>query len=187
MTGQTAADTLEGKLSRVRLLALDVDGVLTDGMLMYGPQGEELKTFHVHDGLGISLARQSGLPSAIITGRNSEIITKRARELRIEHVLMGVRDKGAALRKLAEELHLDLSEICFVADDLNDLPALHLAGVAIAVADAAPEVKVVADYITARSGGCGAVREAVEVILRAQGRWEQAVSTFVANLEADGQ
>ena len=178
---------LEDKLRKIRLLVLDVDGVLTDGSLIYGPQGEELKTFHVHDGLGINLARQSGLRTAIITGRDSEIVAQRARDLRIEPVLQGVRNKAAALRDLAERLQLDLAEICYVADDLNDLPAVRLAGAVVAVADAAAEVKAAADYVTTRPGGRGAVRETVEVILKAQGRWEQAVAGFVAKLEADGQ
>lgn len=180
---------LATRLAAVRLLAMDVDGVLTDGRIHWGDatgSGEliELKSFDVKDGLGISVARAAGLPVAWITGRTSALVARRAHELRVEHLRQRVRDKAAALADLCRELQIPPGAAAFIGDDLNDLPAFETAGLRIAVADAAVEVRERADWITAASGGRGAVREAIEGILRARGEWEPAARRFLAALAA---
>lgn len=175
------------KLSAVKLLALDVDGVLTDGTIYIGTQGELCKGFNAKDGMGISCALRNGLKVAIITGRTSEIIRQRAQELGIAQVLEGVRDKHSALQQLAAELGLQQEEVAYVGDDLNDLPAFSAAGAAFAPADAADEVCDAADIILAHAGGRGAVREAIEMILQAQDKWQAIVAAYLACGQGDKQ
>jgi len=182
-----------GKLKRVRLLAMDVDGVLTDGSMVIGQHGDT-KVFNVLDGLGISLAMEAGLDIAWVSGNNSTVVTERARSLGVEEVHQAERYKSVALREVAERKGLSLEEVAYIGDDLNDLPAFEASGVAFAVANAAPEVKAAADYVTERSGGRGAVREVIEMILKAQGRWDDGVRAFLETLrrqqekgEAPGQ
>jgi 3-deoxy-D-manno-octulosonate 8-phosphate phosphatase (KDO 8-P phosphatase) len=146
-------------LARVRLLVLDVDGVLTDGRLFYGPKGELLKAFHVRDGYGIKEVAAAGITIAIISGRKSAAVARRAKELGIRHVTQGANDKLTALRKLAKARRVSLEECACVGDDTPDAPILAAAGVGIAVADAHPDALAVADLVTARLGGHGAVRE----------------------------
>jgi len=162
-------------MKQVRLLAMDVDGVLTDGRLVYSENGVETKVFHTRDGLGIRLAQAAGLTIAFLTARESEAVEDRAGELEVTELHQNVRDKAAKLQEIAARLGLDLAEVAYIGDDLNDLRALHVAGCAIAVADAAEEVRAVADYVTERPGGQGAVREAITAILRAQGVYERVV------------
>lgn len=173
------SDDLRERINHIKLLVLDVDGVLTDGKIIYTTEGHEIKTFDIQDGLGLLIARRAGLHTALLSGRISRTVGDRAKELEIEAISQNVKDKAQGIRDLAERFELDLSEVSFVADDLNDLPALELAGLAIAVANAAPEVKAIAHYATQRPGGSGAVREAVELILRTQGRWEEAVQKYL--------
>lgn len=175
------------RLSAVKLLALDVDGVLTDGTIYIGAQGELFKGFNAKDGMGISCALRSGLEVAIITGRTSEIIRQRAQELGIKHVLEGVREKKAALTKLAQTLGFALEETAYIGDDLNDLPAFSVAGAAFAPADAADEVCDAADIILAHAGGRGAVREAIEMILQAQDKWQAVVAAYLDCGQGDRQ
>ena len=156
-------------LARVRLLVLDVDGVLTDGRLFYGPKGELLKAFHVRDGYGIKKVAESGITVAIISGRKSEAVARRAKELGIRHVTQGANDKLAALRKLAKARGVSLEECACVGDDTPDAPILAAAGVGIAVADAHDDALSVADLITTRSGGQGAVREVCDWLIAARG------------------
>lgn len=160
------------------MIVLDVDGVLTDGKLFFSSDGEAIKGFHVRDGMGITLAHRAGIHTAIITGRTSKIVAKRAGELHIQDVCQGSSDKWAVLTVLRQKYHLDLTEICYIGDDLNDLPLVNTVGFSCAVADGAAEVKEAADYITQYAGGCGAVREVVEYILKAQGRWDDLVATY---------
>jgi 3-deoxy-D-manno-octulosonate 8-phosphate phosphatase (KDO 8-P phosphatase) len=169
------ADVLE-RAKRVKLLVLDVDGVLTDGGLYYGPEGEALKRFDVKDGHGIVLCRDTGLPAAILTARTSQAVEVRSRELRISHVLQGQRDKKAGLEILLERTGLTAEELAYIGDDVNDLPVLSRVGLAAAPADARDEVKAHAHYVCKNRGGHGAVRELCELLLRAQGRWEQALA-----------
>lgn len=160
----------------VKLLVLDVDGVLTDGGLYYGPEGEALKRFDVKDGHGIVLCRDTGLPSAILTARTSKAVEVRARELRIAYVLQGERDKKAGLEKLLAQCGLSPRELAYIGDDVNDLPVLSRVGFAAAPADARPEVKEHVHYVCENRGGHGAVRELCELLLRAKGLWEAALA-----------
>jgi 3-deoxy-D-manno-octulosonate 8-phosphate phosphatase (KDO 8-P phosphatase) len=160
----------QAALRRVRLLVLDVDGVLTDGRLFYGPKGETLKAFHVRDGFGIKQVAGAGITLAILSGRRSAAVASRARELGIRHVVQGASDKLAALRKLAKARGIPLEDCACVGDDTPDAPILEAAGLGIAVADAHPDALAVADLVTTRPGGHGAVREVCDWLMAARGR-----------------
>lgn len=166
------------RLAAVRLLALDADGVLTDGSINIGAEGELFKAFNVKDGLGISCALRSGLQVAVITGRRSAIIHRRCGELGITLLREGVKDKYAELAALQRELGLTREQTAYMGDDLNDLPAFAAAGVRLAPADAAAEVRCRADFVTAARGGRGAVREAAELLLKARGLWEDIAAGY---------
>lgn len=153
--------------SQIKLLILDVDGVLTDGRLFYGPQGECLKAFHVHDGLGIKKLQQAGINVAIISSRNSPMVSKRLQELGITHAFQGQHNKLAAYLELKQTLGLENTQIAAVGDDEPDLAMFAQAGIGIAVANATDKVKAQADWITTRKGGKGAVREICEQLLEA--------------------
>jgi 3-deoxy-D-manno-octulosonate 8-phosphate phosphatase (KDO 8-P phosphatase) len=155
-------------LRRVRMLVLDVDGVLTDGRLYYGTRGEALKVFHVRDGHGIKQLAAAEIAVAIISGRKSAAVTRRARELGIRHVAQGVTDKLASLARLARTQSLSLEQCACLGDDTPDAPMMQAAGVAIAVADAHRDALGVADLVTARPGGRGAVREVCDWLLDAR-------------------
>ena len=163
------------KASDIRLLALDVDGVLTSGAIIMGSLGEELKEFSVRDGLGIRIALGAGLEIAVISSRKSEIVEARCKELGINHVIQAAEDKAGLLMELASTLGLDSSQIAFLGDDLVDLKALRWAGLRIAVADACEEVLELSDLVTEAEGGFGAAREAIEFIMKSQGTWTGAV------------
>lgn len=164
---------------RVRLLLLDVDGVLTDGhiYLLSQPDGtaQEMKVFHSQDGAAMKLARIMGLRTGLITGRDSAANTRRAREMRLEFVLQKRAKKLPAYEEILRRAGLSDADVAYMGDDLPDLPVLARVGLAIAPGNAAPEVKRAAHYVTRRRGGGGAVREAVEAILRAQGVWRKAI------------
>lgn len=160
----------------IRLLCLDVDGVLTDGRIMLDSSGQEIKAFHVRDGLGIKLWQQAGHAVAIITSRSSPAVTHRAAELGIEHVFQGCRDKHQALEELLGRLGISHGETAAMGDDLPDLPVLSSVGLPIAVSDAAPEVREAAKWITSTPGGHGAVRECIEKLLQHQGHWENLLA-----------
>ena len=162
----------EQRAAAVRLLVLDVDGVLTDGRLYFGAEGEALKVFDVRDGHGVKLLREAGIEVAILSARRSPIVERRARELGITQVIQGASDKGASFAELAQALKVASEHCGYIGDDWPDLAALAQAGFAVTVADAAPEVRRVAHWVTAAAGGRGAVRELAEFILRAQGRFE---------------
>jgi 3-deoxy-D-manno-octulosonate 8-phosphate phosphatase (KDO 8-P phosphatase) len=165
------ADLL-ARAAAVRLAVFDVDGTLTDGRLWYGEAGLETKAFHVHDGLGLKRLQANGVQVAIISARLSQPVALRAEELGIAHVYQGQADKRACLRDLLDALALAPAEVAFVGDDLPDLPPMHLAGLAVAVANAHPWVIEHAHWTTRRSGGDGAVREVCDLILHAQGKSE---------------
>lgn len=169
------------QLRNIKALVCDVDGVITDGSIIYGIADEEMKIFDVKDGLAMKLAGWNNLPIIWLTGRLSEAVVRRAKELDVQ-VMQGVLHKADGLRAIAEKLNISLSEIAYLADDLNDLPALLIAGYPIAVNDAVPEVIAQAIYVTQASGGKGAVREVVELIFRAQQRWETAIETYLAHI-----
>jgi 3-deoxy-D-manno-octulosonate 8-phosphate phosphatase (KDO 8-P phosphatase) len=156
-------------LARIQAIALDVDGVLTDGGLWWGADGGEWKRFCFADIMGVSLARRAGLRLALISGEASPLVDRYAQKMLISHVVKGCRDKAAALREFAVAVELELSELCMMGDDINDLPALRLAGLAAAPANSAREVLAQAHFVAERSGGSGAVRELVELLLDARG------------------
>ncbi|MHC4802340.1 MAG: KdsC family phosphatase [Planctomycetota bacterium] len=164
--------------ANVELLCLDVDGVMTDGSIRLDDNAVETKRFHVRDGTGIKLWMKLGYQVAIITGRTGQVVVHRARELGITHVIQGTRDKAAALEQVLRELALAPEQAAVMADDLPDLPMMHRAGYAMAVADAVDEVRQQAAFVTTRPGGAGAVREAVEHLLKARDRWHEAVGFF---------
>jgi 3-deoxy-D-manno-octulosonate 8-phosphate phosphatase (KDO 8-P phosphatase) len=159
------------RASRIRLLVLDVDGVLTDGGLLFSASGEETKRFHVHDGLALVAARKAGLQIAVLSSRASAAVTRRMAELGVGLVQQGVADKAGALDALRARLGLEVAEVAMMGDDLPDLPAMGRAGLALAPANAAAEVKRAADWVARRRGGDGAVREAVEMLLKARRAW----------------
>ncbi len=158
---------------------MDVDGVLTDGniYLQSSPDGTALewKAFSAHDGAGLKLAHSTGLRTGLITGRDSSATTRRAAEVGMEFVYQNQPEKLGAYQQILRQAGVQDAEVAYIADDLPDLPVLHRAGLSIAVANAVPEVKQAAHYVTRREGGRGAVREVVELLLKAQGKWKQAV------------
>lgn len=164
------------RAANVRLLILDVDGVLTDGRLYFGPQGEALKIFDVRDGHGIKLLLEAGIEVAILSSRRSEAVEVRARELGIAHVLQGEADKRAGLQRLLADLRLSPGQCAFIGDDWPDLPVLKRVGLAATVADAVPEVRDAAHWIAPAGGGRGAVRQLAELILRAQGKFDATLA-----------
>jgi 3-deoxy-D-manno-octulosonate 8-phosphate phosphatase (KDO 8-P phosphatase) len=168
----------ENRAAIVRLLALDVDGVLTDGLIYYGNSGEELKTFNIKDGLGIKLLQKAGIKVAIITGRQSQIVARRASELGIEDVVQGREDKREALLELCQRHGIGIEECAYMGDDLPDLGAIVAAGLGMTVADASATVLEAAQWRSRYNGGCGAVREACEFILCAKGAWSALAADF---------
>lgn len=162
----------------IRCLVLDVDGVLTKGEITYTSSGEELKTFHAKDGMGLAIAHMMGLQTAIITGRTSPIVERRAKELKISHVQMGSHNKSAGLQVVLDTLQVEPQEVAYMGDDLNDLGVMSRVGLAITPQDGVPEIKDIAHYICQANGGEGAVREAVEYILKREGLWEEAVRKY---------
>ncbi len=165
-------------LTDIRCLCLDVDGVLTDGGIVLDDHGVETKRFNVRDGAGLTIWRRLGYHVAIITGREGMVVQHRARELQIEHVVQGSPDKAAALLELTQRMSVTPAQTAVLADDLPDLPMMREAGYPMAVADAVPEVREAAAYVTTACGGRGAVREVVEYIVKGQGRWEEALALF---------
>lgn len=171
-----SAKTLQARFAAVQALICDVDGVLTRGDLIYGPDGGEWKIFNAQDGHGLVLARTAGLKVAWLTARRSEIVRRRARELKVEVLLDGERNKAAGLRKILGRLNVPAAAACYVGDDLLDLGALAGVGLPVAVANAVADVKAAAAWTTTRRGGEGAVRELVERILKARGQWKDLVA-----------
>jgi 3-deoxy-D-manno-octulosonate 8-phosphate phosphatase (KDO 8-P phosphatase) len=163
----------------IRLLILDIDGVLTDGRLYFDAKGEALKVFHVRDGHGIKMAQRGGLEVALVSGRRSDAAFQRARELGVSRFYEGVRDKVAILEELLAALNLTPREVAAVGDELVDLPLFHRVGLGVAVADAVPEVRAAAHWVTPLPGGRGAVREVCDLLLKAQGKWAEGVSPWM--------
>lgn len=184
---ELSAESLTASLQKIKLLALDVDGVLTDGSIYISPAGEVFKGFNAKDGMGISCALRSGLQIAVITGRQSPIVERRCEELGITLLQQGVKDKRLALQQMAQELGLVREEIAYMGDDLNDIPAFKASGLNFVPADAAMEVLAVADIITKASGGRGAVREAITMILAAQDNWNVIVNSYLNAGQGDKQ
>lgn len=163
---------------RVDALVFDVDGVLTRGEVIYAGHDQETKVFDVQDGLGFVLARRAGLKLGLLTGRTSQAVQRRAHELEVDVLMEGQADKGAALLELMSKLRVKPHQVCYVGDDLPDLPALALVGFPVAVANAVDEVKAVARAVTSRMGGQGAAREVIEFILKAKGLWGPLIKKY---------
>lgn len=175
---RTPMETLATRKARaktIQLLILDVDGVLTDGRVWFGPDGESLKAFHTRDGLGIQRLQAAGIPVAIISGRDCAALRCRLAELDIQHAHLGVKDKKNIFNKLIEKLNVTPEQVAYMGDDLPDLPVMQQVGLSIAVADAVPELLAMADWVTERAGGQGAVREVSDFLL-AQINTQAAVS-----------
>jgi YrbI family 3-deoxy-D-manno-octulosonate 8-phosphate phosphatase len=166
---------------RLELILSDVDGVLTDGGIIYDNQGIEQKKFHIRDGLGIKLWQRAGFKFGVLTARTSHIVKLRASELGIEIVRQGFEQKLPALRELLRQQGFALEQCCYIGDDLTDLPCIRNVGLGVAVADASEEVRSAAGYITRLAGGHGAVRELIELILKAKGRWDETIQTYLAD------
>lgn len=176
-----STEALAAAAAKIRLLVLDVDGVLTDGRLYFGPEGEALKTFNIRDGLGIKLLRDAGIDTAIITGRRSPMVARRAADLGISRVVQGREDKLVALDELRAELGVDYSQIAYIGDDLPDLAAIRKVGLGMTVANGDAYVARHVAWQTHCSGGEGAVREAAEMILRARGALEDLQARYLDN------
>lgn len=170
------------KAQKIKLLILDVDGVMTDNRLFYNDDGVETKTFYTRDGHGMVMLQKSAVEIGIITGRKSQLVTNRMRDLKVKHVYQGVPDKLPTFLKLVEELDIQLDEIAYVGDDILDLPILMRIGLAVTPADGDDEVKARVDYISKYEGGRGCVREVCEIIMRAQGSWQKQMDFYLRDL-----
>lgn len=172
------SDEVLKKAQKIKLLALDVDGVLTDGKIIYGTMGAEIKEFFVQDGLGLALLKKHGYQLAIITGRVSPMVERRANELGIDHLVQGRDDKAVALTELIAKLGLNFEDCAYMGDDLPDKKAIMLAGLGISVPNGEPVVQKVADYVTQKLGGNGAVREVCQLLLVASNQWNDIVKNY---------
>ena len=169
------------KLKNIKLLLLDVDGVLTDGKIVYTDSGEQIKAFDVKDGHGLKLLMRSGAEVVLITGRESKVVLHRARDLGIQEVYQKVTHKIEIYEKILKEKNLEDIHVGFVGDDLIDIPVLKRVGFSAAVEDAIPEVKEIVDYVTSKKGGEGAVREVCELLLKSQNKWEELTERYYKN------
>jgi len=172
--------SIDDRCRKIELILSDVDGVLTDGGVFFDNQGIEIKKFCIRDGLGIKLWQKAGFKFGVLTARNSHIVKVRAAELNVEIVRQGFEDKLPVAKEVIAELGLSPEQVCQIGDDLTDLPVMRYVGLGVAVADAAPEVRELADYVTSVPGGRGAVREAIEVLLKSKNRWEGLIRGYLA-------
>ncbi|OBX37269.1 3-deoxy-D-manno-octulosonate 8-phosphate phosphatase KdsC [Halomonas elongata] len=173
------APHLIDRLRQVRLLALDVDGVLSDGRLYFQTDGDEIKAFHTLDGHGIKLVQAAGIEVALITGRDSPMVSRRASALGITHLHQGISHKLPVLRQLCERLGIELDQVAYCGDDMPDLAAIHQSGVGISVPGAPSYIRQHADWVTERPGGHGAVREICDALLQAQGQWDAILDSYL--------
>jgi len=169
---------IDARAKRIKLLLMDCDGVLTDGRLWLMADGDEQKTFHARDGQGISLFHRAGLKTGIISGRTSSAVERRAQELKMSYVRQYAKDKIKALDEILAEAGVSANECAYIGDDVADIPVMQRVALAVAVADAVPETKQAAHYVTKLNGGHGAVREVTDLILKAQGKWDEAMKRF---------
>ncbi|MBO7434719.1 HAD hydrolase family protein [bacterium] len=176
--GKNPTDEQLRTLRSIRALALDVDGVLTTGGIIYGTSGMEIKRFDCKDGLGLRLWLKAGHELAIITGRESVAVSERARDLGLKYVYQGCGDKKEVMKRFSYESKIPLAEICAIGDDIIDIPMMSVCGLPAAVGDASRECQEAAQLIALKSGGCGAVREVVEYILKGQGLWEKVIAQY---------
>ena len=177
--------TLAERCRPIEMLIVDVDGVLTDGGIVYADNGVEVKVFHVRDGSGLKIWQHAGKHAALITGRRSPVVEVRAAELGISPVFQGASEKLAPYRQILDSRNLRPEQVCFIGDDVPDLPVLRNCGLAVAVADACAEARANAHYVTRAAGGWGAVRETIELVLRCQDLWQSAVDSYRKQRLAD--
>jgi YrbI family 3-deoxy-D-manno-octulosonate 8-phosphate phosphatase len=170
---------IEQRCEAIELVLADVDGVLTNGGIIFDNQGIETKQFHIRDGMGIRLWQRAGYKFGMVTGRSSHIVKLRAAELGVEIVRQTAEDKLPVVEEIVSGLGLELRQVCYIGDDLPDLPVIVAAGLGVAVADACAETRQAAHYVTAARGGEGAVRETIETILKAQKRWDDLVQRYL--------
>ena len=170
---------LDQRCQAIELILSDVDGVLTDGRLVYDNQGIESKQFHIRDGMGIRLWQKAGYPFGLVTLRSSHVVRTRATELEVEILRQGVSDKLTTVEEIREELDLAPEQICYLGDDLPDVRVMRHVGLGVAVADACEEAREAADFVTTLPGGHGAVRETIAMILKAQLRWDDVIQPYV--------
>ncbi len=172
---------LADRIAKIELILSDVDGVLTDGGLMFDNQGIEIKKFHIRDGLGIKLWQRAGYKFGLLTARSSHIVKLRAAELGVTILRQGFEDKWPAALDVMKELKLSPEQVCFIGDDLTDLPVIRQVGLGVAVADAVAEVRSAAHHTTALCGGQGAVRELIETLLKSNGRWDDLIKKYLTS------
>ena len=173
-----SGDDFRDRARKIKILVMDVDGVLTGGEVILDRQGNELKMFHVRDGHGIKMIQRTGMKTAIITGRSSNVVTIRAEELGIVDVFQGSKDKLPTFRELLERHGLDEEEAAYIGDDIVDIPVMKRAGLSFTVADAEQYVKEVAHFVAGRNGGRGAVREIIDLLLKARGEWDTVTAKY---------
>lgn len=171
-------EELKETARRIKLLMLDVDGVLTDGRIIYDSRGHDMKFFDVHDGMGVYLLKKADIPTILITAKGSKAIRPRAKDMRCDAVFEDVSPKSSILDRVLKKYKVNLEEICFVGDDLVDLCLMRRVGFPVAVFNACPDIKQNASYITLREGGRGAVREVAELILKAKNKWQEMVGLY---------
>jgi len=171
-------EELKSNAKKVKLLLLDVDGVLTDGRIIYDSRGHDMKFFDVHDGMGVYLLKKAGIPTILITAKGSRAIKPRAKDMCVDAVFADVSPKSAVLDKILNKYKVNSEEVCFVGDDLVDLCLMKRVGFPVAVFNARREIKQQASYVTLREGGRGAVREVAELILKAHGRWQEMAGLY---------
>ncbi len=169
---------LTERAKKVKLLVLDIDGVLTDGRIIYGNYGDEIKNFDVNDGLGIFLIKKAGMKCVVLTAKGSRVVTKRAKELRVDRVYQNFHYKAKALKRICRRFKISEEEICFIGDDLIDIPVLKRVGLAVCPPNAMEEVKPFVHLITEKTGGRGAVREVCDFLLKAQGKWDLVTEKY---------
>jgi 3-deoxy-D-manno-octulosonate 8-phosphate phosphatase (KDO 8-P phosphatase) len=169
------APELIERMKRIKMILLDVDGVLTDGGIILGNEGEEIKKFDIQDGMGVTLARMAGMKVGIITGRQSSLVERRAKELNMDVVMQGFFHKLPAYQEILRSYPFEENEICYMGDDFLDLEVLERVGLAVTPANGRPQIKAMAHFVTQASGGKGAVRELVDTIITAKGMWDEVV------------
>ena len=176
---QTISQAVSDRAKRVRLLIIDIDGVMTDGRIIYSIYGDDLKFFDVTDGFGITLLNRANIPSVIVTAKKSRIVSLRARDMRVAKAYQGYHDKLIPFEKILKRFKVEPEEICFIGDDLIDIPVLKRVGFAVAVPNAVNEVKEIVHHITSKPGGRGAVREICDLLLKSQDKWDLATSKYL--------
>ena len=169
---------LSERIKKIRLVIFDVDGVLTDGRIVYDSRGTDLKFFDVADGLGMALLDKAGIDTVMMTAKGSRVVSRRAKDFNIKAVYQDCRDKLATFEKIQARFKIKPEEVCFVGDDLVDLPVLKRVGFAVSVPNAVDEAREVSHYITKKPGGRGAVREICDMILKTQGKWEEVIARY---------